>query len=133
VAKPVAPAPIVAPPAPARREVAVAAPAAAHTGLRLDPKTVEQIFSCLAPGLPAEWKRTWIEVTNTGSALTAKSYFTTSLRREDGEEFTSCNAQALARRIADLSAGLPPEQQRWRTARLLIDSEGAYELLYDPR
>ena len=116
-----------------RREVAVAAPAAAQAGLRLDPKTVEQIFSCLAPGLPAEWKRTWIEVTNSGSALTAKSYFTTSLRREDGEEFTSCNAQALARRIADLSAGLPPEQRSWRTARLSIDSEGAYELFYDPR
>ena len=134
VSPPVAkPAPIVAPPAPARREVAVAAPAAAPAGLRLEPKTVEQIFSCLAPGLPAEWKRTWVEVTNSGSALTAKTYFTTSLRREDGEEFTPCNAPELARRIAGLASALPPDQQNWRSARLSIDSEGAYELLYDPR
>jgi len=129
------PAPIVAPPAPApaRREVAVAAPAAPPAGLRLDAKTVEQIFSCLASGLPADWKRTWVEVTNSGGAPSAKTYFTTSLRREDGEEFISCNAQELARRIAGLAGGLPPEQRNWRSARLSIDSEGAYELLYDPR
>ncbi|MGB3934199.1 MAG: hypothetical protein WBL29_00630 [Burkholderiales bacterium] len=94
---------------------------------------MEQIFSCLAPGLPAEWRRTWVEVTNTGNAVTAKFYFTTSLRREDGEEFTPCNAQEVARRIVSFNAGLPPERQGWRTARLSIDSEGAYELLYDPR
>jgi hypothetical protein len=136
VSPPIAkPAPVVAPPAPApaRRELAVAAPSAAPAGLRLDAKTVEQIFSCLAPGLPADWKRTWVEVTNSGSAVTAKTYFTTSLRREDGEEFTSCNAQELARRVAGLARGLPPDQQDWRSARLSIDSEGAYELLYDAR
>lgn len=126
------PAPAVAPsaPAPARREVAVAVPAA-PAGPRLDAKTVEQIFSCLAPGLPAEWRRAWVEVSQAGGALTGKFYFTTSLRREDGEEFTPCNAQEVTRRIAALSDGLPPEQQRWRSARLSIDSEGAYELTYD--
>jgi len=118
-------------PAPAPREVAVAAPAPSPPGPRLDAKTVEQIFSCLAPGLPAEWRRAWVEVSHAGGALTAKFYFTTSLRREDGEEFTPCNAQEVTRRIAALSDGLPAEQQRWRSARLSIDSEGAYELTYE--
>jgi hypothetical protein len=127
------PAPIVAPPAEPRREVAIAAPAAAPSGPRLDAKTVEQIFSCLAPGLPAEWRRTWVELTHAGSAVSAKFYYTTTLRREDGEEFTPCNAQEVARRILALDAALPPERKGWRVARLSIDSEGAYELLYDPR
>ena len=121
------PAPAVAPPAPARREVAVAAPSAASASPKLDAKTVEQIFSCLSPGLPAEWRRAWVEVSNAGGAPTGKFYFTTSLRREDGEEFTPCNAQEVARRIANLSeAGA--QGGNWRSARLLIDSEGAYEL-----
>jgi len=119
-----APAPAAAP---ARREVAVAAPASAAPSAHLDAKTVEQIFSCLAPGLPAEWRRTWVEVTNTVGAPTAKFYYSTSSRREEGEEFTPCNPQEVTRRIASLSdAG-----GSWRSARLLIDNEGAYRLDYE--
>jgi len=92
---------------------------------------VEQIFSCMAPGLPQEWKRTWVIVTNAGNAMSAKFYATTSLRREDGEEYLSCNAQEIARRIAGLNDALPPEKRRWTSARLTIDSEGAFELKYD--
>jgi hypothetical protein len=112
--------------------VAAVAPGAAPAGPKLDAKAVEQIFSCLAPGLPAEWKRAWVEVTNTGGAPAAKFYYTTSLRREDGEEFTPCNAQEVARRIAAVGDARP-EPQRWQSGRLSIDSEGAYELLFDPR
>jgi hypothetical protein len=88
---------------------------------------VEQIFSCLAPGLPPDWKRTWIVVTNSESAVTAKFYASTSFRNEDGEEYKPCNAQEVTRRIVTLSEG----QARWRSARLSIDSEGAYELNYE--
>ena len=115
-----------------RSEVAAIAPAAASAAPKLDAKTVEQIFSCLAPGLPADWKKTWVVVTRGESAATvAKFYFTTSLRNEDGEEFVPCNVQEVARRIAGLSDALAPGERRWKSARLLIDSEGAYELKYD--
>ena len=83
---------------------------------------MEQIFSCLAPGLPSDWKRTWVVVTNTGAELTGKFYFISSYRDQDAEEFTPCNAQEVMRRVASVSEG------RWRTSRLAIDSEGAYEL-----
>lgn len=119
---------MVAPSSPARREVATAAPSSATAAPRLDAKTVEQIFSCLAPGLPAEWRRTWVEVSNVGGTPTGKFYFTTSLRREDGEEFTPCNAHEVARRIASLTDAGPAGRQGWRSARLSISSDGDYEL-----
>jgi hypothetical protein len=124
-------APIVRPgparpaPAPERRDVAAASPTL--TPARLDAKTVEQIFSCLAPGLPSDWKRTWVVVTNSGAALSAKFYYTSSLRDADGEEFTPCNAQEVTRRIVSLGEA----RASWRSARLAIDSEGAYKLDYD--
>lgn len=91
---------------------------------------VEQIFSCLAPGLPSDWKKTWV-VVNADATAAAKFYVTTSYRDEDAEEFTPCNAAEVARRIASLSDVLPLEQRRWKSARLQIDNEGGFALNYD--
>lgn len=91
---------------------------------------MEQIFSCLAPGLPAEWKRAWVVVSDAGSAA-SKFYYSNTLRDEDGEEFVPCNAQEITRRIVGLDTALPANQLGWRSARLVIDNEGAYELKYD--
>ncbi len=111
--------------------LAAIAPAPALPGPpKLDAKLVEQIFSCLAPGLPSDWKRTWV-VVSAEAAVTAKFYVTTSYRDEDAEEFTPCNVPEVARRIAGLSDLLPPEQRRWKSARLVIDNEGAFALNYD--
>ncbi len=126
-----------APPAPPAPEpsatpVPSGAPVAApFTAPRLDEKLVEQIFSCLAPGLPQDWKRTWVVVTSAETAVATKFFFTSSYRDEDAEEFVPCNGQEITRRITGLSDALPPEQRRWKSARLAINSEGEYELKYD--
>lgn len=126
-----------APPAPPAPEpsatpVPSGAPAAApFTAPRLDEKLVEQIFSCLAPGLPQDWKRTWVVVTSAETTVATKFFFTSSYRDEDAEEFVPCNGQEITRRITGLSDALPPEQRRWKSARLAINSEGEYELKYD--
>jgi hypothetical protein len=125
----VKPAPVAAPAPPATPVIAAVAPALAAPP-KLDAKTVEQIFSCLAPGLPQDWKRTWVVVT-AETAVAAKFYYTSSFRDEDAEEFVPCNVQEITRRITSLNEGLPPDQRRWKSARLLIDSEGEFELKYD--
>ena len=125
------PAPVVKPaPTPERRDVAAVAPGSAALQ-KLDAKTVEQIFSCLAPGLPQDWKRTWVVVTGGEGAPAAKFYVTTTFRDEDAEEYVPCNPQEVARRIVGLGSALPAGQRGWKSARLAIDSEGEYELLYD--
>ncbi len=117
---------VVPPPAPV---VAAIAPAPSPPAPKLDAKTVEQIFSCLAPGLPQDWKKTWVVVT--ADAAAAKFYVTSTYRDEDAEEFVPCNVQEIARRIVKLNDALPPDQRRWKSARLAIDSEGEFELKYD--
>jgi hypothetical protein len=110
--------------------VAAIAPVPSPAAPKLDAKTVEQIFSCLAPGLPQDWKRTWVVVAAEAAAA-AKFYVTTTFRDEDAEEFLPCNAPEIKRRITSLGDALPPDQRRWKSARLLIDSEGEFELTYD--
>ena len=130
-----APAPVPVPvvkPAPQKREVAAIAPAATpFAAPKLDAKLVEQIFSCLAPGLPSDWKRTWVLVTSAEAAIAAKFYFTSSYRDEDAEELVPCNAQEITRRITGLNDALPAERRGWKSARLVIDNEGEFELKYD--
>jgi hypothetical protein len=126
------PAPVAAPAAAPRIPAAVAAvaPTAAGAAPRLDDKLVEQIFSCLAPGLPQDWKRTWVVVANAQDAVAAKFYVTTSYRDEDAEEFVPCNVQEITRRITGLGNTQSPER-RWKSVRLTINTEGEYELKYD--
>ena len=124
------PAPVA--PVPASSAIAAIAPApSAFTSPRLDAKLVEQIFSCLAPGLPQDWKRTWVVVGSAEAAVATKFFFTSTYRDEDAEEFVPCNVQEITRRITGLSDALAPAQRRWKSARLAIDSEGEYELVYD--
>ena len=91
---------------------------------------MEQIFSCLAPGLPPDWKKTWV-VVSTEAAVTAKFYVTTSFRDEDAEEIVPCNALEITRRITGLNDALPADRRGWKSARLAIDNEGEFELKYD--
>ncbi len=125
-------------PVPAKRDVAVIAPAPApFTAPKLDAKLVEQIVTCLAPGLPQDWKRTWVVISDVeadsakGSRYEAKFYVTNSLGDDEGEPLVPCNAQEISLRITRLNDALPPERRRWKTARLVIDSDGEFELKYD--
>jgi len=124
------PAPAVAP-KPQAPIAAIAPAQAPYTAPKLDAKLVEQIFSCLAPGLPQDWKRTWVVVSGAETAVATKFFYTASFRDEDAEEFVPCNVQEITRRITGLSESLAPAQRRWKSARLAIDNEGAYELVYD--
>ncbi len=102
-----------------------------------DSKLIENIFACLSPGLPQDWKKTWVVITDVVDAagkehkFEAKFYFATSLRDQEGEELVPCNSQEIARRITGLNDNLPADRRSWRTARLVIDSEGEFELTYD--
>jgi hypothetical protein len=123
------PAPVVTPP---KSAIAAIAPSQApYTAPKLDAKLVEQIFSCLAPGLPQDWKRTWVVITSAETSMATKFFFTSSYRDEDAEEFVPCNAKEITQRITGLSDSLAPAQRHWKSARLAIDSEGVYELVYD--
>lgn len=126
-------------PAPAPAVVASAAPssvAAAKppaTPGKPDPRLIENIFACLSPGLPNEWKKAWIVLAEPGPdrKLDAKFFFAVTAADDKGEAFVPCNAKAVADSVYGLNDLLAPEQRRWRAARLVITSDGDYELKYD--
>lgn len=124
-------------PAPAPAVVASAAPtsvaAKPAAGDKPDPRLIENIFACLSPGLPNEWKKAWIVLAEPGPdrKLDAKFFYAVSAADEKGETFVPCNAKAVADSVYGLNDLLAPEQRRWRAARLMITSEGGYELKYD--
>jgi hypothetical protein len=135
------PAVIVAPaaaakPAP-RQDVALAAPSSAAATpaapVAIEARLIEGIFHCLSPGLPQDWKKAWIEVTDAGAGKEKSSrfFFTNQFGDDEGEPLTPCSAQAITRSIVSLDEKLPPSQRAWTRARLVIDSEGDYELSYD--
>lgn len=133
----IAPAPAAAarPPAP-RQDVAMAAPSSAATPeapVPIDLKVIESIFTCLAPGLPQDWKRAWVEITDQGGGKEKVSKFRyTNLRNDDeGEALVPCNAQELTRRIVGLNDKLPPDRRGWNRALLVIESDGEYEMSYE--
>jgi hypothetical protein len=138
----VAPAPVAkpAPTAPPRQDVALAAPspaaaaaAAAPAPIAMDARLIEGIFHCLSPGLPQDWKKAWIEITDSGGGKekSSKFFFTNQYGDDEGEPLTPCSAQAITRSILSLDDKLPADRRAWSRARLVIDSEGDYELSYD--
>jgi hypothetical protein len=98
-----------------------------------DPRLIEAIFACLSPGLPNEWKKAWIVLSEAGPGrgLDAKFFYSDKPGDERGEPLVPCNAREVADRVLGLNELLPPDKRHWREARLLITSDGAYELKYD--
>ena len=123
------------PAAPPRQEVALAAPSSAPAApVPIEAKLIESVFNCLAPGLPPDWKRAWVEITDQGGGKAKNSKFRVSNIRDindEGEPLEPCNAQELTGRIVGLNDKLPPDRRAWTRALLVIDSDGEYELTYE--
>jgi hypothetical protein len=126
-----------APAAPPRQDVALAKPSSASAPaapVAIDAKLIESVFNCLSPGLPQDWKRTWVEITDQGGDKEKNSKFRVSNIRDgndEGEPLVPCNAQELTRRIVGLNDKLPPDRRAWTRALLVIESDGEYELTYE--
>ena len=122
---------------PPRQEVALAAPSSVATPaapLAIESKLIESIFNCLSPGLPPDWKRAWVEITDQGAGKEKDAKFRVSNIghvSDEGEPLVPCNAAALTGSIVGLNEKLPPDRRAWTRALLVIESDGEYELTYD--
>lgn len=101
-----------------------------------DPKAIQEIFDCLAVGLPKDWKRAWVVVTELADAgkerrFESQSFYVDSSGAMAGKPLATCGAQVVAKGVIALTAELPAEQRRWNEARLTYTSEGKFDLYYD--
>ena len=101
-----------------------------------DPKAIQQIFDCLAVGLPKDWNKAWVVVTEIADSgkerrFESQSFYADSSGAMAGTPLATCGAEVVAKSVIELSADLPAEQRRWKQARLTYTSEGKFDLSYD--
>jgi hypothetical protein len=101
-----------------------------------DPKAIQAIYDCLAAGLPKDWQRAWVvvtEIADTGKArrFESQSFYAESSSAVAGKPLKTCGAETVAKGVIALGAELPAEQRRWKEARLTFTSDGKFNLNYD--
>lgn len=99
-------------------------------------QAIEQIYACVAQGLPDGWQRAWVTVTElsgTGKERTFEGRFTVSMEAAGDKrwDFVPCNARNVAERVYGLNDFLEPGKRQWKVATLLLTPDRKFELKYD--
>ncbi len=100
-------------------------------------RAVEEIFRCLATGLPADWRRAWVVVTELESdgkerRFEGKFYYSLDAAGAKPATLAPCDAREAAQGVYRLNDFLEPEKRQWKVATLVFLREGGkFELKYD--
>ena len=99
-------------------------------------KAVEQIFNCVAAGLPKEWRRAWVVVTELGGddkerRFEGKFEYSLDAAGKDPKALAPCNAREVAENVYKLNDFLEPDKRKWKVATLIFTSDGKFEIKYD--
>jgi len=115
---------------------AKAAPKPAADEENLGVKAVERIFACVAEGLPKEWRRAWVIVTEIAGdgkerSFEGKFFYSLDAGGAKPAELVPCDARRAAQGVYELNDFLEPEKRGWKVATLIFLSDGKFELKYD--
>jgi len=115
-----------------------AAKPAPGPGQEPDSKIYDDMFACLAEGLPENWKKTWVTIdeldrSEMGSIRNyeAKFYFATDANDAKGKPLKPCGAERVLQAVGALNDYLPESQRRWTGAIFSFTRDGKFEAKYD--
>jgi hypothetical protein len=100
-------------------------------------QAIEKIFACLAAGLPPEWRRAWVVVTELESdakerRFEGKFFYSLDPAGAKPVDLVPCSAREVAQGVYALNEFLEPEKRQWKVATLVFTREdGKFELKYD--
>jgi hypothetical protein len=99
-------------------------------------KAVEKIFGCIAAGLPKEWRRAWVIVTELegGSKerkLEGKFLYSLDAAGTNPQPLAPCDAKEVAQDVYKLNDFLEYDKRQWKVATLTFTSDGKFEIKYD--
>lgn len=99
-------------------------------------RAVEKIFTCVAEGLPKDWRRAWVVVTELSSGdkernFEGKFHYSLDASGANPVALVPCNARQVGEGVYALNDFLEPEQRQWKVATLVFTSDGKFELKYD--
>ena len=99
------------------------------------PKSLEEIFSCLAAGLPKDWHTATVEVievdTDGKERRFEARYAYTGVKAPKPVKLLPCDATGPAKNVHELNQFLEPDKRQWKRAMLTFRSDGKFELKYD--
>ena len=97
---------------------------------------VEKIFVCVADGLPKDWKRAWVVVTELDQGdkerkFEGKFLYSADAAGTNPQPLKPCDAREVAEGVYKLNDFLEYEKRQWKTATLIFTSDGKFEITYD--
>lgn len=104
---------------------------------KVDPKIIQDIYNCMAAGLPKDWKRTWVVVTELGveggtRRFEADFFYASGADDLKGKPLQPCDKEQVAKNVYSLNQFLPAgEKRKWKQATLVFNSDGSFSLKYD--
>jgi hypothetical protein len=108
--------------------------ALAQTANEAQNRVVGEVAACLQAGLPPDWAvaEMRVELKAPGADTGDVSYV---MRRKlsggQYEAFRPCDEKTAARTLLDIRKSQPKDRAAWTAAKLILRSEGSYDLTFD--
>ena len=98
-----------------------------------DPEAIGRMIACLQAGLPENWQRAWVVVTeiaktDTDREIAGKFFYAESEKDRLGKPLKPCNSEGPARDLYNLNVDLV---RQYREASLVFYRDGKFDLRYD--
>jgi len=99
-------------------------------------KAIEKIFACIAEGLPKDWGRAWIVVTEIAGddkekSFEGKFFYSLDVAGEKPVPLVPCNAREAAQGVYALNEFLEYDKRQWKVATVVFTVDGKFEIKYD--
>ena len=97
-------------------------------------EVINEIFRCMAQGLPQDWASAQmiVDLERPGDSTGKVRYVVMRKDAEDKPElFTPCDTDGPPKALIALREREPVERRSWTTARLVLERDGKFRLNYD--
>lgn len=99
-------------------------------------QAVQKIFSCIAKGLPKDWRRAWVVVTELSGdskerKFEGKFLYSADPSGTNPQPLVPCDARQVGEGVYSLNEYLEYEKRQWKIATLTFTSDGKFEIKYD--
>jgi hypothetical protein len=99
-------------------------------------QAVQKIFGCVAEGLPKDWRRAWVVVTELSGDdkernFEGKFFYSLDDAGAKPVALVPCDAREVAQGVYALNDYLEIEKRKWKVATLVFTTDGKFEIKYD--
>ena len=104
-----------------------------QTASKAEAQAAQEIAKCMVQNAPTDWRKLFmiIELPEPNAPAGRVRYMATRDFSPDPAAYTPCDPQLPAKLLMDAREAQPAERRGWTGARLIISSDGRFDLNYD--